>query len=659
MRSLILIAALMAGAPGVSWAQPEVVYTFRNVADVNAGASHGFEIQVAATAAGALLGDQLLYLDYDAASFGNWAVGAGRVTVTAKGPFADASRYLVHVNDHAATRLAIAVEYLDPAAPGDGLPVSTTPETVLEVVLDRTVHGTAPSLSFATGLMQGQQYQAGTTAFAGLHVAGSTSPSKTPDWSVDPAAYESTVTLVGAVTLDSGPSTHPDDVLAAFVGDTVRGVATSIDVGGVRLFFLTIHATGDGETVAFRFHDETRSTVVQLDETITFTANGSHGTVAAPFTLTEAASGQILSLSAGWNLVSLTVTPPDAAPGAVFASAGGTLEYVTGFSGGATFFDPDGLPFLNTLTSLVPGRGYWVKVSAAVDITISGPALPDDEPMSLTDGWNLVGYWKSQTRAPSDVFASLITADRLDYVTGFSGGATFFNPTGLPFLNTLTVLQSGRGYWVKVDGAEANFVFKRGGVTPTNRFMFVGGTLPDGFSGQDVLVLTADGLAVGRGTIDHQGRLPALAVYGDDPTTPEQDGALEGDALYLMVDGTRFTLNHTFSADMALRTIALGMEGAETTLPTHFHVDPGYPNPFADRMTIPLGLPEAGEVRMQVYDIQGRRVATLMDGRMAAGAHRVTLSAHGLSAGTYFLDTTYVGDGAGPRRIVQTIQITR
>lgn len=65
---------------------------------------------------------------------------------------------------------------------------------------------------------------------------------------------------------------------------------------------------------------------------------------------------------------------------------------------------------------------------------------------------------------------------------------------------------------------------------------------------------------------------------------------------------------------------------------------PAFPNPTRDRATLRLTLPEAADVRVEVFDVQGRRVAVIHDGRMEAGAgHVLELDADGLAAGVYLV----------------------
>lgn len=46
-----------------------------------------------------------------------------------------------------------------------------------------------------------------------------------------------------------------------------------------------------------------------------------------------------------------------------------------------------------------------------------------------------------------------------------------------------------------------------------------------------------------------------------------------------------------------------------------------YPNPFGPATTLRFTLPEAADIRVTVFDTKGRRVRTLVDGHLSAGAH--------------------------------------
>ena len=62
-----------------------------------------------------------------------------------------------------------------------------------------------------------------------------------------------------------------------------------------------------------------------------------------------------------------------------------------------------------------------------------------------------------------------------------------------------------------------------------------------------------------------------------------------------------------------------------------------YPNPFRERTTIRYELPRAGDVRIDVYNVLGQRVATLVDERMEAGREEMVFDARRLASGVYFV----------------------
>jgi plastocyanin len=76
-----------------------------------------------------------------------------------------------------------------------------------------------------------------------------------------------------------------------------------------------------------------------------------------------------------------------------------------------------------------------------------------------------------------------------------------------------------------------------------------------------------------------------------------------------------------------------------------------YPNPFNPSTTISFDLPEAGRVRLEAFDVLGRRAATILDEHRAAGSHRVVWNADGFASGVYFLKLS-AGENSSTRTAV-------
>ena len=70
-------------------------------------------------------------------------------------------------------------------------------------------------------------------------------------------------------------------------------------------------------------------------------------------------------------------------------------------------------------------------------------------------------------------------------------------------------------------------------------------------------------------------------------------------------------------------------------IPEHFFMDQNYPNPFNASTKIRYGLPEKGHVRIEIFNLSGRHIETLIDEERSAGSYEVLWDAKGLSSGIY------------------------
>ena len=112
-----------------------------------------------------------------------------------------------------------------------------------------------------------------------------------PEWSVDPRAYEYSMTLTAALENDGVQAIGPQDLVAAFVGDQVRGVAQPLYVEALDqpLVFLMVHSTqAAGEDIHFKVFHQAQDTVLVLPHQLSFAADAALGTPLEPLALNTA-----------------------------------------------------------------------------------------------------------------------------------------------------------------------------------------------------------------------------------------------------------------------------------------------------------------------------------------------------------------------------------
>ena len=77
-------------------------------------------------------------------------------------------------------------------------------------------------------------------------------------------------------------------------------------------------------------------------------------------------------------------------------------------------------------------------------------------------------------------------------------------------------------------------------------------------------------------------------------------------------------------------------EDAYANVPSGFSLDQNYPNPFNTTTSITFAIPHKSHMRLAVFDVAGRKVATLVDQVYAPGKHRVNWDASVMASGVYF-----------------------
>ncbi len=402
---------------------------------------------------------------------------------------------------------------------------------------------------------------------------------------------------------------------------------------------------------------EQQEFVVTLDATglppapfegeIVFLHDGIGGETHLPITLQVGEGGgqgeMVLELENGWNMVSSFVQPdPDdvreITAGLVEA---GTLIMMKNSIG--QFYNPQ-FNFNN-----IPGwrvnEGYMMKMDGADELTISGESVPWNEPIALDEGWQIISYYPRE-----GVDAVLALSGIVDVlIMAKDGQGRFYNPQ-FNFSNMGDMIP-GQGYLVKLDEAaelvytveeevaSLTSVWEQPSLlpihltTPENMSLLV---ISDFLCGE--IGVYTNGNLVGSGVL-LDGKC-GIAVWGNDPTTSQVNGALNGEVLEILHhDG--FNLN-TIPLEILHGDGQYHTDGFQavrlkktSTLPERFGIVGAYPNPFNSSTSITINLPEASHLDFALYDLNGRTVAEIASGKMKAGIQTFTLDGSFLSSGVY------------------------
>jgi gliding motility-associated-like protein len=120
-----------------------------------------------------------------------------------------------------------------------------------------------------------------------------------PSWTLNPADYQYTMSIVGTGLFDCQSTVDPNDRVAAFINDSLAGYANFNTVVGSKSFaYLTIYSNvPSGEIIVYKMYDASTNQVVEAKFGDVFQQNASVGTAVNPFKFKTDYSLDALSLS--------------------------------------------------------------------------------------------------------------------------------------------------------------------------------------------------------------------------------------------------------------------------------------------------------------------------------------------------------------------------
>ena len=435
-------------------------------------------------------------------------------------------------------------------------------------------------------------------------------------------------------------SVHGDeDTVVPYADDLVTLFGINLQVYGSYSIHQTMIDLGN-QSALYTFEGEDHTPYAYsdayMDVTIDFTKEYMYDLVCA-----ESQSEEIsIYYEANWNLVGLPLDIENASYTTLFPeSIEGTLY---SFSGG---YNPE--------TILIHGEGYWLRFNEAGSTTITGTTI-NELTISLNEGWNLVSGLSEDVSiySVSDPDSIIVPGTLYGFNEGYVG---------------TDMLVSGNGYWVrafeegeitltsgalaKTSPREFSLKGKANNLTVNNTDLYFGVEM----SAEDRLSYSLPPKPpAGAFDVRFSGNWKYCEDYGViEVTNPGETLVIEynvkeselWELVPVIANGTEWSAAIPLS-DQGQLTLDSEvnqwiLRKSKSTIPTTFTLHPAYPNPFNPVTTISYAIPMVGTrhaaVSLQIYDIAGRFVETLVDGILEQGHHTVQWNASGFSSGVYFV----------------------
>jgi hypothetical protein len=391
--------------------------------------------------------------------------------------------------------------------------------------------------------------------------------------------------------------------------------------------------------------------------------------------------GQEIWLTKGWNIFSLAIDPTpvtrvfDTATPNIFGQgilnpiepqlikvqdeAGNTIEVIFG-------------NWQDNIQDWQATEGYYVKVTEDVKLEVqSNTLVASPTTVALGVGWNIISYPCLEAEQDAiDVLEPLIDLGYLDKAMDQYGHALerlAFVTENNGWYNGIGTMKAGQGYYIKLnapatleincpgqDGAPKLMAvakpaepehFARDWGNPYNPMNIyindvnIGGTA---LAVGDEVAAYDGATLVGSVVVEHQPtkEKPLALVAGMDDGSG--NGFAEGSGMTFKIwksdvrqeveidtreirffDESGSEAGSLGFTARATATISISSDAQVVEMPTAFELKQNYPNPFNPSTTLSFAVPNDADVSVQVYDITGKLVTTLVNAKMAAGYHNV------------------------------------
>lgn len=420
-------------------------------------------------------------------------------------------------------------------------------------------------------------------------------------------------------------------------------------------WYFTIVGNTNREKILFRVYDVESDSIYECAQTVNFMDNTTIGTPADPFELSDEVSQQI-NLGEGWNWISFNVSPENTSIDSIFAQLEGVISQVKSQSQSAIYYDPPGV-WVGDLIQIDNGKAYLINMKdPASSLTVYGMLIDPETPIELVQRWNWIAYYPQFSLPLESALNSIIS--NIYQIKNQNQSATYYGS----WVGDLTNMEPGVGYklktnesgilvypssppklskyrfsdkysvstgipdWQQIPGTQYSMVLMAKITFNSKLFENVGSNMVGAFG--------PGGDEDCRGVANWEDANPKswegfwyFTIVGNDNGEEISFKIYdsETDSIYECNNTIIFEDNATIGCPTdtyMLISSSTGIGRSENIL-NELRLDQNFPNPFNPMTNIRFSLQDAGDVQINIYNIKGQQIRTLIDKKLNAGNHCV------------------------------------
>lgn len=409
-----------------------------------------------------------------------------------------------------------------------------------------------------------------------------------------------------------------------------------------------------GELLGFKFYNAEDNTIYDCREGVFFEEGvydfGVNFTIDSPEIDVE------YDLVQGWNWISFYLNPPLTDLDDIFDEIDDVPDayWIKNHSSNA-HYDPDADEWLGSMTDIVYDSGYKLQmINAYEDFTYSGERMnPVLYPINIDEGWNMLPYLNEQSLDIETALQSLSFSDSLYvktqsqsavYFGGWIGDLEYMNPGVSYMLNWPSEITPTNPVWLTYPPHDTAARYAASETYNPADWQLINGN-------QNNMILIADLNTdienYAAGVFDKDGVCRSIGKKYDDFwyfTIAGNEPELLELHIYDTVTGETIVSNNSIAyqpdeingdPQNAVEFTFDGNNDEDQNAP-QFALTGNYPNPFNPTTEIAYTLAEDSDVVIQVYNVKGQIVETLVNENQSKGEHTVTWNADNMASGVYF-----------------------